>query len=88
VSDCGKRLLGAVLVGDAAEYGTLLQMMLNGLKLPAAPEFLILPQLEGGARPAIGVDALPASAQVCSCNAVRRARSPMRWRAAPATSAR
>jgi nitrite reductase (NADH) large subunit len=72
VSDCGKRLLGAVLVGDAEEYGTLLQMMLNGMALPAAPEFLILPQLEGGARPAIGVDALPAGAQVCSCNAVTK----------------
>jgi len=72
VSDCGKRLLGAVLVGDAEEYGSLLQMMLNGLTLPAAPEFLILPQLEGGARPALGVDALPAGAQVCSCNAVTK----------------
>ncbi|MFK3738165.1 nitrite reductase large subunit NirB [Massilia sp. TN1-12] len=72
VSDCGKRLLGAVLVGDAAEYGTLLQMMLNGIALPEAPEFLILPQAEGGARPAIGVDALPATAQVCSCNAVTK----------------
>ncbi|HEX8480134.1 MAG TPA: FAD-dependent oxidoreductase, partial [Telluria sp.] len=28
VSSCGKQLLGAVLVGDASEYGTLLQMML------------------------------------------------------------
>jgi nitrite reductase (NADH) large subunit len=72
VSDCGKRLLGAVLVGDAFEYGSLLQTMLNGLKLPASPEFLILPQGEGGARPAIGVDALPATAQVCSCNAVSK----------------
>ncbi len=72
VSDCGKRLLGAVLVGDAAEYGTLLQMMLNGMALPDAPEFLILPQLDGGARPALGVDALPATAQVCSCNAVTK----------------
>ena len=72
VSDCGKRLLGAVLVGDAAEYGTLLQMMLNGMTLPEAPEFLILPQADGNARPALGVDALPASAQVCSCNAVSK----------------
>jgi nitrite reductase (NADH) large subunit len=71
VSDCGKRLLGAVLVGDAAEYGSLLQTMLNGLKLPTAPEFLILPQGEG-ARPALGVEALPATAQVCSCNAVSK----------------
>jgi nitrite reductase (NADH) large subunit len=72
VSDCGKKLLGAVLIGDAAEYGSLLQMMLNDMELPEAPEFLILPQLEGGARPALGVDALPASAQVCSCNAVTK----------------
>jgi nitrite reductase (NADH) large subunit len=72
VSDCGKRLLGAVLVGDAAEYGNLLQLALNGIALPEAPEFLILPQADGNARPALGVDALPASAQVCSCNAVSK----------------
>jgi nitrite reductase (NADH) large subunit len=72
VSDCGKRLLGAVLVGDAAEYGSLLQTVLNGIKLPAAPEFLILPQSDGKARAGIGVDALPATAQVCSCNAVSK----------------
>lgn len=71
LSDCGKRLLGAVLVGDAAEYGNLLQTMLNGLKLPAAPESLILPQ-GAGARTAVGVEALPATAQVCSCNAVSK----------------
>jgi len=72
VSDCGKKLLGAVLVGDAAEYGTLQQMMLNAMALPTSPEFLILPASDGAARPAIGVDALPASAQVCSCNAVSK----------------
>jgi NAD(P)H-dependent nitrite reductase large subunit len=43
VSECGKFLLGGVLVGDAAEYGTLLQMMLNRIELPESPEFLILP---------------------------------------------
>jgi nitrite reductase (NADH) large subunit len=72
VSDCGKKLLGAVLIGDAAEYGSLLQMMLNDMELPESPEFLILPQAEGSSRPALGVDALPASAQVCSCNAVTK----------------
>ncbi len=71
VSDCGKYLLGGVLVGDAAEYGTLLQMMLNKIELPASPEFLILPSADG-ARPAIGVDALPDSAQLCSCNDVSK----------------
>nr|WP_314630623.1 nitrite reductase large subunit NirB [uncultured Noviherbaspirillum sp.] len=73
VSACGKHLLGAVLVGDAAEYGTLLQMMLNRLPLPKDPEFLILPQGDGKARPGLGVDALPASAQICSCNNVSKA---------------
>ena len=73
VSECGTRLLGAVLVGDAAEYGTLQQMMLNAMPLPESPEFLILPSSDGVAKPALGVDALPATAQVCSCNAVSKA---------------
>jgi nitrite reductase (NADH) large subunit len=72
VSECGKYLLGAVLVGDAAEYGTLLQMMLNRIELPKDPEFLILPQSDGKAKPGLGVDALPASAQICSCNNVSK----------------
>ncbi|MDE3071610.1 MAG: nitrite reductase large subunit NirB [Pseudomonadota bacterium] len=72
VSGDGKQLLGGVLVGDAAEYGTLLQMMLNGIALPEAPEFLILPSADGHARPGLGVDALPASAQICSCNNVSK----------------
>jgi nitrite reductase (NADH) large subunit len=72
VSSCGKQLLGAVLVGDASEYGTLLQMMLNGIPLPDAPEFLILPASDGNARPALGVDALPETAQICSCNDVSK----------------
>jgi nitrite reductase (NADH) large subunit len=72
VSDCGKQLLGGVLVGDAGDYGSLLQMMLNKIALPASPEFLILPAGDGAARPALGVDALPASAQICSCNDVSK----------------
>ncbi|RYY79465.1 MAG: nitrite reductase large subunit [Moraxellaceae bacterium] len=69
------RLLGAVLVGDAAEYGDLLQMMLNGMDLPEQPEALILPatgnvpKASGGA----GVDLLPDSAVMCSCNNVTKA---------------
>ncbi len=72
VSECGKQLLGAVMVGDASEYGTLLQMMLNRIELPEAPEFLILPQSDGKAKPGLGVDALPAAAQICSCNNVSK----------------
>lgn len=72
VSASGKHLLGAVMVGDAAEYGTLLQMMLNRIELPAAPEFLILPQADGHSKVALGVDALPDSATICSCNNVTK----------------
>lgn len=68
----GKKLLGGVLVGDATEYGNLLQLMLNGIDLPEHPEALILPVLDGAARPALGVDALPDSAPICSCNNVSK----------------
>jgi len=67
------KLLGGVLIGDAEDYGTWLQMMLNGLALPANPEELIVPAMEGGKKPAgLGVSALPATAQICSCNNVSK----------------
>ncbi|MEC5399610.1 nitrite reductase large subunit NirB [Uliginosibacterium sp. H1] len=72
VSPDGKQLLGAVLVGNADEYGTLLQMALNGITLPEDPEFLILPSSDGKAKPGLGVDALPDTAQICSCNNVTK----------------
>lgn len=72
VSEDGKKLLGAVLVGNADEYGTLLQMALNGITLPADPEFLVLPSSDGKAKPGLGPDALPESAQICSCNSVSK----------------
>jgi nitrite reductase (NADH) large subunit len=72
VSANGQQLLGAVLVGNADEYGTLLQMALNGIALPANPEFLILPSSDGQAKPGLGVDALPDGAMICSCNSVTK----------------
>lgn len=69
------KLLGAVLVGCAKEYSDLLQMMLNGLALPELPESLIMPGFasapskSGGS----GVDLLPDSATICSCNNVSKA---------------
>lgn len=67
----GSMLLGAVLVGDVEAYGNLLQFMLNGIALPEHPESLILPSFDGAAT-ALGVDALPDSAQICSCNDVSK----------------
>jgi nitrite reductase (NADH) large subunit len=72
LSPDGGRLLGGILVGDAEDYGTLLQLMLNAMPLPARPESLLLPASEGGESTGMGVAALPASAQVCSCNSVTK----------------
>lgn len=66
VSPDGKKLLGAVLVGDTEDYGNLLQIKLNDMDLPDHPDDLILPS-RSGAKVGFGPDALPLSAQLCSC---------------------
>lgn len=68
----GKKLLGAVLVGDVESYGTLQQMVIHEMDLPESPESLILPNIEGGSSAGIGVDALPEAAQICSCYEVSK----------------
>ena len=66
VNEDSTRLLGAVLIGDANDYGNLLQLMLNDIPLPETPDALILPQRDGAVA-GIGVEALPDTAQICSC---------------------
>ncbi|RIV38658.1 nitrite reductase large subunit NirB [Micromonospora radicis] len=66
LSDDATTLLGGVLVGDAAAYPTLRASV--GGPLPAAPLALLAPAGSGAA----AAGALPASAQVCSCNGVTR----------------
>ncbi len=65
------RLLGGILVGDAADYGTLVQFVQNGIALPPHPEDLLLPPREGKAV-GMGVESLPDTAQICSCNNVSK----------------
>ncbi|SDJ91634.1 nitrite reductase large subunit NirB [Microbulbifer yueqingensis] len=67
----GKKLLGAVLVGDTGDYDQLLQYHLNGIELPEQPEQLILPAVDGET-PALGAGALPATATICSCHNVSK----------------
>uniref|UniRef100_K1QAB0 Nitrite reductase [NAD(P)H] n=1 Tax=Magallana gigas TaxID=29159 RepID=K1QAB0_MAGGI len=67
VTPDGKKLLGAVLVGDAEDFGNLLQIMLNDMDLPEHPDMLILPNRDGSASSLFGPDALPETAQLCSC---------------------
>jgi nitrite reductase (NADH) large subunit len=61
----GSTLLGGVLVGDASRYAMLRPLV--GCPLPADPVAMIAP---GGVE--LGADALPDTAQVCSCNAVTK----------------
>lgn len=69
----GKKLLGAVLVGDAQNYGSWLQLYLNKMEIPQPAEQLLFPaDIAGNAGAAIGVDNLPDSAQICSCNDVSK----------------
>ncbi|GAA1208608.1 nitrite reductase large subunit NirB [Prauserella alba] len=67
VSDDAKTLLGGVLVGDASEYNLLRPLV--GEELPGEPAALIGP---AGGGEAVGVEALPDDAQICSCNAVTK----------------
>ena len=71
VSANGKHLLGGVLVGDAEDFSSWQQYMLNAIKLPEKPESLLLPAGTGDA-PALGADVLPDSATICSCNNVSK----------------
>jgi nitrite reductase (NADH) large subunit len=72
VSADRKQLLGAILVGDTSDYGPLLQLVLNAMPLPEHPEDLILPTRDVTAKKGLGVDLLPDSALVCSCNSVSK----------------
>jgi nitrite reductase (NADH) large subunit len=70
LSDDAKTLLGGILVGDASAYGVLRPMV--GESLPGDPMALIAPAGSDGGAPGLGVGALPAGAQICSCNNVTK----------------
>ncbi|WP_236240617.1 nitrite reductase large subunit NirB [Streptomyces sp. CC228A] len=62
-------LLGGVLVGDAEQYGML--RPLTGTVPPVSPEQLVLPA-GAGAPAALGPEALPDEAVICSCHNVTK----------------
>ncbi|HEX6961562.1 MAG TPA: nitrite reductase large subunit NirB [Lacipirellula sp.] len=66
----GSRLLGGILVGDAADYGRLSMLARGRLPLPCKPHELIVGTAASAA--AVGLEAMPDSAQVCSCNNVSK----------------
>ncbi len=71
IDEASHTLKGAVLVGDASEYGQILQFYKNDMKLPSAPEQLIVKGIEKDDAE-MGVNALPNSAQICSCENISK----------------
>jgi nitrite reductase (NADH) large subunit len=71
LSEDSKHLLGGILIGDASAYGTLLQFVQNRITLPPYPEDLLIPPREGKSI-GIGIESLPDTAQICSCNNVTK----------------
>jgi len=69
VSADKERLLGGILVGDASGYGQLCAMVQSKAALPLKVEGLIASPGEGSSG-GLGVDALPTTAMICSCNNV------------------
>ncbi|HSS40127.1 MAG TPA: nitrite reductase large subunit NirB [Polyangia bacterium] len=68
VSADRQRLLGGILVGDASQYAQLVAMVQSKAALPVKVEALLVPPSDAPA--GLGVDSLPASATICSCNNV------------------
>ncbi|MEZ6128639.1 MAG: nitrite reductase large subunit NirB [Planctomycetaceae bacterium] len=68
----GTRLLGGILVGDASDYGTLSIMAKSGDALPCQPHELIVGSSGSAAAALGGIDAMPDTAQICSCNNVTK----------------
>lgn len=69
-------LVGAVLVGDADDYGNLLQLYLNDMILPEVPETLLVANTGAStgknASAGLGVDSLPDTALICSCENISK----------------
>ena len=66
-----KKLIGGILVGDAEEYGMLLQITQNDMAIPKNPEDLIL-GARGGISGGNSMMDLPDAAQICSCENVSK----------------
>ncbi|MEA3020363.1 MAG: nitrite reductase large subunit, partial [Actinomycetota bacterium] len=63
-------VLGGILVGDASGYDALAAMARGDLPTPASLGPLVAPQSDGA--PVMGIDAMAATATICSCNNVTK----------------
>jgi nitrite reductase (NADH) large subunit len=72
VSDDGRRVLGAVLVGDAAAYDVLRPMVAGGTAVTDPVESILFAGSGGSADGGGGPAGLPDAAVICSCNTVTK----------------
>jgi nitrite reductase (NADH) large subunit len=72
VVDGSGAVTGGMLVGDAAAYGTLVEMARGDMPTPDHPEALIFPAAGATGAAAVGVGALAESATICSCENVTK----------------
>ncbi len=73
LSPFGDFVMGGMLVGDASEYGSLIQFMKNRTTLPPNPEDLILgPRGDSKQVGSLSPIFLPDTAQICTCNNVSK----------------
>ncbi|PRD53985.1 nitrite reductase large subunit NirB [Sphingobacterium gobiense] len=73
ISPDGKRLLGGILVGEAASYNMLLQTVNNNMPLPEHPETLLLGEQSESKPAGTGLETLPDTALICSCEGITKA---------------
>src|SRR3546814_6128273 len=67
ISTDGKRLLGGILVGEASSYNMLLQTVNNDMPITSDPKLLLLGETTGSTPAGSGLESLPDSALICSC---------------------
>jgi nitrite reductase (NADH) large subunit len=68
----GNRLLGGILVGDAAEYGSLSMLAKSDEPLPMTPSELVLGKVGESKSAGATVTGIANDTQICSCNNVSK----------------
>ncbi|MFD2742469.1 nitrite reductase large subunit NirB [Sphingobacterium populi] len=72
ISADGKKLLGGILVGEASNYNMLLQTVNNNMPIPEHPELLLFHEKISNQPAGTGLDALPDTALICSCEGITK----------------
>jgi assimilatory nitrate reductase electron transfer subunit len=75
------RLVGAILLGDTRNVGTVIQLFERGAALPVDRSALLLVRRNGAVTTTTSPTALPARATICQCNGVTKGAITAAWQA-------